>query len=68
MKTNGATATENKLRGLPRSIVQSGKLLQIWVQSPTGDSSDSQILEIHCLDETQCANLFEAWVKMAGLE
>ena len=62
----GMTNT-TKIKGLPRSIVQQGNVLQIWVESPTGDSSDSQILEMRCLDDAQCANLFTAWVEMAGL-
>jgi hypothetical protein len=36
----------NRIKGLPRSVVQNGDRLEIWVESPTGDSSDSQILEI----------------------
>jgi hypothetical protein len=57
----------NRIKGLPRSVVQNGDRLEIWVESPTGDSSDSQILEIQCLNEAQCRNLFQAWVEMAGL-
>ena len=58
---------KTKIKGLPRSIVQIGNVLQIWVESPTGDSSDSQILEIKCLTDDQCRQLFKAWGEMTGL-
>lgn len=31
----------------------SGNIVSLWFSSPTGDSSDSQILELVCLDNEQ---------------
>lgn len=56
-----------KIKGLPIAIVQCGNVLHIWVESPAGDSLDSHLLEITCLDDAQCAELLTAWVEMAGL-
>ena len=45
-----------------------GPVLQLWFQSPTGDSSDSQIFEMRCNDERQ-AKAIEAQHRRAwGLE
>jgi hypothetical protein len=58
---------QTKVKGLPTSVVQSGKYVQIWCSSPDGDSSDSQILEIRCANEQQASVVWQAWVDMAGL-
>jgi hypothetical protein len=58
---------QTKMKGLPTSVVQSGKYVQIWCSSPDGDSSDSQILEIRCANEVQASQIWQAWVDMAGL-
>lgn len=51
-------------KGMPTAVVQSGNKVQIWVASPTGDSSDSQILEISCIDYAQAQSVYEMWCKM----
>ena len=57
-----------KTKGLPTSVVQSGNYVHIWCSSPDGDSSDSQILEIRCIDDEQASQVWQAWVDMAGLD
>jgi hypothetical protein len=55
---------KTKVKGLPTAVVQSGKYVQIWCSSPDGDSSDSQILEIRCANDTQATVIYEAWCEM----
>ena len=50
-----------KMRGLPRTIVKTSNIVEVWCSSPTGDSSDSHIFTIPCLNEEQAQQLFEAW-------
>lgn len=38
-----------------------GNTVQIWVKSPTGDSSDTQILEIQCLNKDQADAIAQVW-------
>lgn len=38
-----------------------GNSVKVWVASPTGDSSDSQIFEIQCLDKSQADFVAEMW-------
>lgn len=51
-------------KGLPRSIVKAGNLVEVWCSSPTGDSSDSHIFTIPCRDEAQAEQVFQAWSAM----
>ena len=52
------------VKGLPRSIVKCGNLVEVWCSSPTGDSSDSHILTIPCRDEAQAEEVFQAWSEL----
>ncbi len=45
-----------------------GPVLQLWFQSPTGDSSDSQIFEMRCNDERQAKAIEAHHRKVWGLE
>ncbi len=45
-----------------------GPVLQLWFQSPTGDSSDSQIFEMRCNDERQAKSIEAHHRKVWGLE
>lgn len=58
---------DTKVKGLPTSVIQRDNFVQIWVSSPDGDSSDSQILEIRCADNNQAQQVWQAWVDMLGL-
>ena len=52
------------VKGLPRSIVKAGNVVEVWCSSPTGDSSDSHIFAIPCRDEAQAEEVFQAWSDM----
>jgi len=55
------------MKGTPRSIVTNGDIVEVWVGSPTGDSSDVYILTIPCLNEAQANLVAETWVRVWGL-
>jgi len=38
-----------------------GSNVQLWVSSPTGDSSDSHIYNIPCMDTAQAEAVQSAW-------
>jgi hypothetical protein len=63
--------TENRptitMKGMPTAIVQRGEIVQIWVSSPTGDSSDSQVLEIICANSAQAHIIAQTWIEVWGL-
>ena len=63
--------TENRptitMKGMPTAIVQVDKIVQIWVSSPTGDSSDSQVFEIICANYAQAHIVAQTWVNTWGL-
>lgn len=63
------TQTRNKvaMRGTPRTIVTNGDTVEVWLSSPTGDSSDSHIVTIPCLNETQAQVLADTWLRAWGL-
>lgn len=47
--------------GMPKSIVVSGTVVEVWIQSPTGDSSDSIITSIQCIDAQQAQYVAKMW-------
>lgn len=46
---------------MPKSIVVSGTVVEVWIQSPTGDSSDSIITSIQCIDTQQAQYVAKMW-------
>lgn len=50
-----------KMNGPVTAVFALGNTVQIWVSSPTGDSSDSQIFEITCLTEEQAEIIAGEW-------
>lgn len=54
--------------GLPVAVIATGNRVQVWVQSPTGDSSDSHIFEIPCGSEIDAWRIMLAWRKAWNLE
>jgi hypothetical protein len=39
-----------KMKGIPTAVVAQGNLVELWISSPTGDSSESYIYSIHYLN------------------
>jgi hypothetical protein len=44
-----------------------GKRVRIWVQSPTGDMSDSFSYDIPCITEEQASLIAETWRQVWNL-
>lgn len=51
----------NIIKGLPTAAIPSGKIVELWVASPTGDSSDSLIFPIECRSEDQARLVADLW-------
>ena len=49
------------MKGIPHSVLVIDKTIEIWVESPTGDSSDTQILKITCKDSYQALLIADIW-------
>lgn len=49
------------VKGLPTAAIPSGKIVELWVASPTGDSSDSLIFTIECRSEDQARLVADLW-------
>jgi hypothetical protein len=56
------------MKGLPKSAVQRDNIVQVWFGSPTGDSSDSILLDIPCVSVQQASDLVEAYGKLITSE
>ena len=56
------------MKGMLGETMVVGSTLQLWFQSPTGDSSDSQIFEMRCHDERQAKAVEAHHRKVWGLE
>jgi hypothetical protein len=55
------TNTNRTAKGLPVGAMRVGSNVQLWVSSPTGDSSDSHIYNIPCMDTAQAEAVQSAW-------
>ena len=58
-----STQTFNK--GCIVAVMLWGTSVEIWVASPTGDSSDSHRFTLPCLNEEQAETVAQAWRVMA---
>jgi hypothetical protein len=56
-----------KLKGAVVGVMQFGTTVEVWVSSPTGDSSDSFTYKIPCLNEEQAKVVAEMWQKVWNL-
>ena len=56
-------------KGTPRHVFRSFALLEVevWLDAPTGDSSDSIIVRIPCTSEEETENLARVWKEAWGL-
>lgn len=61
------TPTKATMKGTPKQLVRTGNVLTVWVSSPTGDSSDSHLFEIPCVDDAQAEALMTEWLTVWGL-
>lgn len=52
------------MKGLPIAAVPQGNHVEVWISSPTGDSSDSYTHLIPCHNADQARGLANAWSKM----
>lgn len=50
-----------KMKGIPTSVYAENKCVVVWVNSPTGDSSDSFIYNIPCLSDEQAIVIAKTW-------
>ena len=55
------------MKGIPTSVIARGNVVEIWCSSPTGDSSDSVIFCLQCVNDTQAETIAETWRNPFGL-
>ena len=55
------------MKGMPVAIERVDNILVIWVASPTGDSSDSHLFTMPCVNDAQAEAIMETWLKVWGL-
>jgi hypothetical protein len=53
-----------KTKGLPQAVVRNGSTVDVWLSSPTGDSSDSIIVSIGCGTDEQATQVMNAWLEL----
>lgn len=53
--------TQSDKLGTPIFVQAIGTYVEIWVRSPTGDSTDSHIYHIPCVNEIQAQNTVRIW-------
>lgn len=57
-----------RMKGTPVHVGFGGsRTVEVWVSSPTGDSSDSIIFTIPCLSHEQARTIALEWATMFGL-
>ena len=59
--------TENITKGSVLAVMVLGVSVEIWVASPTGDSSDTHILYIPCHNRAQAETVAAMWRTTWGL-
>jgi hypothetical protein len=55
------------MTGTPRHVFRSGEEVEVWMDAPTGDSSDSIIVRIPCASEEEAVDLVRVWEEAWGL-
>ena len=56
------------MKGMPTHIgFRGSRTVEVWVLSPTGDATDSQILTIDCLSHEQARSIAFKWATIFGL-
>lgn len=55
-------------KGTPKHVVLATPLLvKVWIDAPTGDSSDSIVLDIKCNSAEEALNLVQVWEETWGI-
>lgn len=65
---NTIISSRGALKGIPTTITTNGDFVEVWISSPTGDSSDSHILHIPCQSNEQAESVANAWLRAWGLQ
>ena len=50
-----------EVKGTPRYVFVTGDQVEVWLDAPTGDSSDSIIVRIPCTSEAEAVDLVRVW-------
>ena len=48
-------------KGAPRLVYRAADRVEVWMDAPTGDSSDSIVLRIPCTSEVEADDLVRVW-------
>jgi len=56
------------MKGTPRTIVTNGDTVEVWISSPTGDSSDTHTVVIPCQTEAQAKLIATTWLSVWELD
>ena len=50
-----------EVKGTPRHVFMLYGRVEVWLDAPTGDSSDSIIVRIPCASEAEAVDLVRVW-------
>lgn len=64
--TDEALSLEQLKKGSFKGYVKSGHVLELWFSSPTGDSTDSVIFRMTCLDGEQAQEIADMHLRVWG--
>ena len=56
-----------RMKGSVVFVQAIGTTVEVWLSSPTGDSSDSYIHHIPCINEAQAHSVVKLWKAVWGL-
>jgi len=56
-----------EVKGTPRHVFMLDGRVEVWLDAPTGDSSDSIIVRIPCASEAEAVDLVRVWEEAWGL-
>jgi hypothetical protein len=65
--SQGMTTTQQRQKGDLVGAMRNGHIVSLWYSSPTGDSSDSQIHDIVCLNEADAERVMQRHLQAWGL-
>ena len=55
------------VKGTPRHVFRTGDVVEVWMDAPTGDSSDVIVLKIPCTSKAGAVDLARVWSEAWGL-
>jgi hypothetical protein len=56
------------MKGTPKYIGVTDSMIEIWIPSPTGDSSDSLIFRMECVNNAQAQTIAKGWYQAFNIE